>query len=66
MLSGYHQFLIALVIVGYFLANILDGFAEGFMGQASIPNLDYILFAVLVALIIMNWKNLEKFLKGKK
>jgi hypothetical protein len=65
MLSSHHQFLIALIIVGYFLANILDGFAEGFMGQASIPSLDYILFAVLVALIIINWKKLKKFLKGK-
>ena len=64
-LSSYHQFLIALIIVGYFLANILDGFAQGFMRQASIPSLDYILFAVLIALIIMNWKNLNKFLKGK-
>lgn len=65
MLSGYHQLLIALVVVGYFLANILDSLAEMVIGEKSLPYLDHILFAVLVALVIINLKNLKKFLKGK-
>lgn len=56
MLSSYHQFLIVLMIVGYFLANILEGIAY----------LDYILFAVLIVLVVMNGKNIKKFLKGNK
>jgi hypothetical protein len=55
MLSSYHQFLIALIIVGYFLANILEGIAY----------LDYILFAVLTVLVVLNAKSIKKFLKGK-
>ena len=61
---------IMLVIIGYFLANILDSFAESYLGEPSIPSLDYVFFAVLVGLLFINRRYILGYIglskKGRK
>lgn len=52
-MNTYYQFLLAVIIVGYFLANILEGTAY----------LDYILFFTFLYIVVKNKEIFKKYLK---
>ncbi len=64
-MSSYKQFLILLIIMGYFLAKILDSLAVVYLNNPSILYLDYILFGVAVLIIFSNRNKIKIYLKER-
>ncbi|EKD90698.1 MAG: hypothetical protein ACD_30C00104G0002 [uncultured bacterium] len=53
------------LIAGYFLDEILTTAAKTIVGGDSFAGLDFLLFGIMVAIILINRKKIIDFLKGK-